>query len=201
MDQTIDRSTTAPAASGPATPSARRSLQREGRPAALAVLAGGSLAIVGTALRWTSISLERAGAAHGPSPSALPTILASLELNGLHSADGRLVFGLAVALVLLSVLAWTARTVDVRLGMAPLAIALAAVATSVSAVLLGTGGGLGAAQVPARLVGHLQESPAIGLYLAFAGAVLALLGAFAILGSHVRSRTAPMRAASVPPAP
>lgn len=197
MDETVEQPPVAEVvATGP---------RRPGLSVGLGAL-GGAAMFAGALLTWVSVDLRL--------PRRLQLGFSS-SMAGWKLADGRVVLGLGVGLVLLAFFAWAAPPPGLR-GHAIVALMSGVVAGTVAITNLAsnvsvpglTGGGPLSGRISQLLERSLSVSKGPGLWVALAGALLAILaGAMDLLGGmpgRVRAvRAVPPRppAAEPPPTP
>ncbi len=138
----------------------------------LAGLAAGALGavamFVGTLLTWQSAGLSLPPGVRAPVLRRLGAIRTTE--SGIKLADGRVVLGVAVALLLLDIVVWAAQPESRRLW-------IAAVGALVAPTLPGLGGvGAASPRISRFLQNAITVSKGPGLWLTLAGAVIALAG-------------------------
>jgi hypothetical protein len=130
--------------------------------AALPILIGSLVLIVGSFLDWTSPSSNQAGAGANAGQAGGPT------LSGYNLPDGRIVMAIGFALLVMAALMWMNRRVGSWFDADLLGVALATIAiVTIVAFLLD--------------VGSTARSAEIGIYISLVGAVIAFGGALAAL--------------------
>ncbi len=153
----------------------------------LAGLAAGALGavamFVGTLLTWQSAGLSLPPGVRAPVLRRLGAIRTTE--SGIKLADGRVVLGVAVALLLLDIVVWAAQPESRRLWIAAVgALVAGALAGTIAVTNLASTptlpglGGVGAAspRISRFLQNAITVSKGPGLWLTLAGAVIALAG-------------------------
>ena len=166
-------------------------LQREDRaqgrlaPAAMAV--GGAISLVGSFLTWASVRLGGAAARSrrplaGKQRLGRQGAVPSFSLNGLSTPGGKTVLALSIALILVAGLAFLAYWFWVRLGAMAVGLILGVIALVWSASQLASPSSMfgGAAGIQLSRRG-IPVSAGVGLYLAVAGAAVAVIASAAWL--------------------
>ena len=134
----------------------RANRQARASTAAPPILLGSLILIVGSFLEWTS------GSAQVASETGV------VDLNGYNIADGRIVMGIGFALLVAAALMWANKRVGSWFDADLLGVSLSTIAVVVIVTFL-------------MDVGSTDRSAEIGIYVALAGSIIAMVGAMVAL--------------------
>jgi len=157
----------------------QRSDQPQGRLAPAVMALGGAIGLVGSFLTWASVRLGGAAARTRPPLAGGRQRAAqtgsSFNLNGLNTPGGKTVLALSIALILVAGLAFLAYWFWLRLGAMAVGLVLGVIALVWSATQLASPSSMFG--VTALRLGRrgIPVSAGVGLYLAVAGAAIAVL--------------------------
>lgn len=165
----------------------QRSDQPRGRLAAAVMALGGAISFVGSLLTWATVKLTAAARTNPANPRAQGSprragrVGSSFTLTGLNTAGGKAVLALSVALIVVALLAVLAYWYWLRLGAMAIGLVLGVIVLVSSAVDLASPAsmfGVASLQLGRR---GIPVSAGVGLYLAVAGAAVAVLASAAWL--------------------
>jgi hypothetical protein len=189
----------------PATPRG----ETASRASALGLVAGGALAIAGSVLTWTTLSLgsgrlaagqrggvtagsrgagRTAGSGGGLAGRLGSFLAANHSVSGLRVPEGQIVLGLGVGLILLGILALLVRRADFLAALGALGLVVAAVGLVLGiAAALQPPGVAALTTLAPKLATRATVQTGVGAYLAIAGVGLAAMASLGALWIARRS--------------
>jgi hypothetical protein len=190
------------------------------------MMVGGAIGLVGSILTWASVSISRGAipglrrrggqggfpGASGRSPSpgmpqrTLPQgrpvgVSHSFTIHGLDTSSGQLVLALCIALIVVALFGWLAPQLWLRLGAVAIGLVLGVIVLVLAVIDVASPDSLfGAVGTRLATVG-IPVSVGIGLWLVWAGALVAMAAAVFWLVATRKSWAGPARGSPLPTPP
>jgi hypothetical protein len=169
--------------------------------APLIMAAGGVIGMVGSFLTWLEARRgSSAGSGRLPGQGRPAGAGRSLAVSGLDTTNGRLVLGLLIALVLVSVVAWMATRFSFTVAAVTVGLVLGTIVLVLTITALVSPDTLVGVRA-ARLAGAgITVTAGVGLYFALVGSALSVAAGGSWLLANRKSWAGPARAARPPTA-